>query len=48
MGTLVVGLVVLAIVVAAARSIWKDKKNGKSCGSCGGGCGGCSKCKTKN
>ena len=36
MGTLVVGLVVLAIVVAAARSIWKDKKNGKSCGSCGG------------
>ncbi len=47
MGTLVVGLVVLAIVVAAARSIWKDKKNGKSCGSCGGGCGGCSKCKTK-
>ena len=26
MGTLVVGLVVLAIVVAAARSIWKDRK----------------------
>lgn len=49
MGTLFVGIVVLAIAGAAARSIWKDKKSGKSCAGCSGGCGGgCSGCKTKS
>ena len=28
MGTLFVGLIVLAIAAAAAHSIWKDKKSG--------------------
>ncbi len=46
MGTIVVGGVILAIVVAIIHSMWKDKKSGKSscggnCGACGG-CGGCS------
>ena len=33
---------VLGLVVLAVRSIWKDKKAGKSCGGCSGcaGCGG--------
>lgn len=46
MGTLIVGIIVLLVAGAAARSIWKDKKSGKSC-SCGGSCGGCSGCSTK-
>ncbi len=41
MGTLVVGIVVLAIVGAAVRSIWKDRRSGKSCAGCAGGCGRC-------
>ncbi len=43
MGTAVV-LVILAFVIAlAVRSLYKDKKNGKSI-SCGGDCSHCSKC----
>ncbi len=38
MGTIVPGFVVAAVVFLAARSIWKDKKSGKTCSSCGG-CG---------
>lgn len=39
-GTIVVGLIVLAIVAAIVVKIAKDKKNGKT--SCGCGCEGCS------
>lgn len=44
LATILIGLVVLALVLLAARSIWRDKKQGKSCGSCPGGCSGCSGC----
>lgn len=48
MGTVGVGIIVLAMVAGAIYSIRKDKKNGKSCAGCsgcGGKCnGGCSKC----
>ncbi|MCI8639656.1 MAG: FeoB-associated Cys-rich membrane protein [Coprococcus sp.] len=41
MGTLVVGIIVLALVGLAGRSIYKNKKAGKCCGDCahcGGAC----------
>jgi len=44
MGTLIIGIVVLAIVAFAIRSMVKDKKSGKSiqcgddCKHCGGHC----------
>ena len=44
MGTLIIGIVVLAIVAVAVRSMVKDKKSGKSiqcgddCKHCGGHC----------
>ncbi|MBO5522103.1 MAG: FeoB-associated Cys-rich membrane protein [Roseburia sp.] len=40
MGTLVVGLALLAVVVLIVRSMIKDKKNGKSL-QCGGDCSHC-------
>ncbi|MDO4329698.1 MAG: FeoB-associated Cys-rich membrane protein [Lachnospiraceae bacterium] len=40
MGTIVTALVVCGIAFLSARSIWKDKKAGKSCGGCSG-CSGC-------
>ena len=40
-GTIVVGLILLAIVVTAVIKIIKDKKNGKP--SCGGDCAHCMK-----
>lgn len=43
MGTLIVGLIVLAIVVLIVRSMIKDKKNGKSI-QCGGDCSSCRGC----
>jgi hypothetical protein len=39
-GTIAVGLVLLAVVGAIIRSMINDKKKGKS--SCGCGCEGCS------
>ena len=45
MGNIIAGLVVLLIVFFAARKIYVDKKNGKTCASCGNGCGGsCGHC----
>ncbi|MBQ6563566.1 MAG: FeoB-associated Cys-rich membrane protein [Clostridiales bacterium] len=38
-GTLLVGIVLLAVVCLSIRNLWKDKKQGKS--SCGCGCGSC-------
>lgn len=38
-GTIIVLLIVAAIATFAVRSIYKDKKNGKS--SCGGDCSKC-------
>ncbi len=38
-GTIIVGLIVLALVVLIIRSMIADKKAGKS--SCGGNCGCC-------
>lgn len=40
MGTLIVGLALLALVVLIVRSMIKDKKNGKSL-QCGGDCSHC-------
>ncbi len=40
MGTLIVGLALLAVVVLIVRSMIKDKKNGKSL-HCGGDCSHC-------
>ena len=41
MGTLIVGIAVLAVATIAARKIYKDKKNGSCCGGCSGNCSGC-------
>ncbi|MBQ8171861.1 MAG: FeoB-associated Cys-rich membrane protein [Oscillospiraceae bacterium] len=38
-GTIVVGLLVLAVLALAAWKMISDKKQGRS--SCGGGCSGC-------
>ena len=39
MATVIVGLIVAAVLLLAARQLYKDKKSGKS--SCGGNCAGC-------
>lgn len=39
MGTVIVGIIVLAIAGGAAYSLHRDKKNGKS--QCGGDCSRC-------
>ena len=39
MGTVLVGLVLMAAVAAIIRGLLKDKRNGKS--SCGGNCAHC-------
>ena len=44
LSTILIGLAVLVLVLLAVRSIWRDKKRGKSCGGCPGGCSGCSGC----
>ncbi|MBQ2444155.1 MAG: FeoB-associated Cys-rich membrane protein [Clostridia bacterium] len=44
MGTISVGIIVLAVILLAFFSVVKDKKNGKNCSSCGGGCNGCCGC----
>lgn len=41
MATIIIGLVVLGLAALAVRSIWRDKKQGKSCGGCNGCCGSC-------
>lgn len=41
METVIVLAAVVLLAALAARSLYRDKKQGKSCGSCGGGCGGC-------
>jgi len=49
LATIVVGLAVLGIVVLVVRSMYKNKKAGKSC-SCGSSCSGCASagmCHTK-
>lgn len=43
MGTVVVLAILTLVIAFAIRSIYKDKKRGKSI-SCGGDCGHCSKC----
>ena len=43
MGTFIVGLIVLAVVLLAIRSMVKDKKAGKSL-QCGGDCSKCRGC----
>ena len=41
-GTIAVGLVLLAVVILVVRIMVRDKKQGKS--SCGGNCAGCAGC----
>nr|WP_297177465.1 FeoB-associated Cys-rich membrane protein [uncultured Agathobaculum sp.] len=41
MATLIVGLLVAALVVLAARAVVRQSKTG-GCSGCGGGCRGCS------
>lgn len=41
-GTIAVGLVLLAVVVLIVRIMMRDKKQGKS--SCGGNCASCGGC----
>lgn len=41
-GTIAVGLVLLAVVILIARGMIRDKKQGKS--SCGGNCASCGGC----
>ena len=45
MGTVIVVLILLAVVGAAIRSIYKAKKSGKGCAGCpySGNCTGCEK-----
>lgn len=43
MGTVVVGIIVIALVGLAIRSMIKDKKNGVSL-QCGGNCNSCKGC----
>lgn len=38
MGTYIVGAILVIMVVAIIRKLYKDKKNGKGCG---GNCAGC-------
>ncbi len=40
LGTIVVGLIVLAMVFFAARSVYRSFRSG-GCSSCGDACGGC-------
>lgn len=40
MGTIIVGIIVLAVVAIVIRSMYKDKKAGKSL-HCGGDCKNC-------
>ena len=40
MGTIIVGIIIIAVVALAVRSILRDRKSGKSC-HCGGNCGSC-------
>ena len=42
MGTLFVGLILLAIIISISYSLIRDKKRGKH--SCGGNCGSCAGC----
>ncbi|MGI6008239.1 MAG: FeoB-associated Cys-rich membrane protein [Ruminococcus sp.] len=41
MGTLIVGLILLAVICLVVRKMIKDKKEGKTCSGCGCGCEGC-------
>lgn len=41
-GTIAVGLVLLAVVILIVRVMMRDKKQGKS--SCGGNCASCGGC----
>lgn len=40
MGTMIAGLIILAVVGLSVRSMIRDKKNGKSL-QCGGNCKNC-------
>lgn len=40
MGTVIVGLVLLALIAGVVYSMYRDKKNGKSL-QCGGNCSHC-------
>ncbi len=46
MGTVIVLAILLLVVFLAVRTIYNDKKSGKSCSSCGGACG-CNICKNE-
>jgi len=41
-GTIIISLILLAVIAAVVRKLWKDKKQKKS--SCGCSCGSCSSC----
>lgn len=44
-GTIIVGLLLLAVAVLAARTLWRGRKSGGGCSCGGGGCSGdCSCC----
>lgn len=43
LGQIIVIAVLAGAVALAIRSMWKDRKNGKSC-SCGGDCSHCKGC----
>jgi hypothetical protein len=48
LGTIVVGLVLVAVVAAVVHHMWKGKKQGKSsCGCDCSSCGGCPACHNK-
>ena len=44
-GTIMVGLILIAIVAGIICKMIKDKKSGKGTCSCGSDCSKCSKCK---
>ncbi len=44
MGTFIVGIIVLAIAISAAASIYRDKKAGRCSGGGSGGSGCCNGC----
>ncbi len=42
MGDIIVIAVLVVIVGAVIRSMWKNHKNGGGCAACSGNCGSCS------
>ena len=42
MGDIIVIAVLVVVVAAVIRSMWKDHKNGGPCSGCSGNCSACS------